>query len=52
MGVAELLIIAVVILLLFGASRLPKLARSVGEAKRELQAAQRDEPDDAGPTGS
>jgi sec-independent protein translocase protein TatA len=34
----ELLIILVVILLLFGSTKLPKLARSLGEAKREFQA--------------
>jgi len=36
LGVPELLIILVVVLLLFGAARLPKLARSLGEAKREF----------------
>ncbi|CAN5659990.1 hypothetical protein BH18ACT15_BH18ACT15_12270 [soil metagenome] len=33
----ELLIILLIVLLLFGASRLPKLARSLGEAGRELK---------------
>jgi sec-independent protein translocase protein TatA len=37
LGTPELLIILVVVLLLFGASRLPKLARSLGEAKREFE---------------
>ncbi len=36
-GGFELLIVLVVVLLLFGASRLPKLARSLGEAGRELK---------------
>ena len=36
LGFPELLIILVVVLLLFGAARLPKLARSLGEAKREF----------------
>lgn len=37
LGVPELLIILVILLLLFGASRLPKLSRSVGESARELR---------------
>ena len=37
LGVAELLIILAVVLLLFGATRLPKLARSLGDAKREFE---------------
>ncbi len=35
----ELLIILVILLLLFGASRLPSLARSIGQAKREFDEA-------------
>ena len=42
LGVPELLIVLVVLLLLFGASRLPKLARSLGEAKREIDEITRD----------
>ena len=34
----ELIIVLVVVLLLFGSSRLPKLARSMGEASREFKA--------------
>jgi sec-independent protein translocase protein TatA len=34
---ADLLIVAVIVLLLFGGSQLPKLARSLGEAQRELK---------------
>jgi sec-independent protein translocase protein TatA len=33
----ELLIILVVILLLFGSTKLPKLARSLGQAQREFK---------------
>ncbi len=36
-GVAEAVVAVVVIVLVFGASRLPKLARSVGQAGRELR---------------
>jgi len=34
----DLIIIAAVVLVLFGAERLPKLARSMGQAKREFEA--------------
>ncbi len=43
LGVPELLIILAVVLLLFGSTRVPKLARSLGEARRELEAGQRGE---------
>jgi len=33
----QLLIVAAVILLLFGSSRLPKLARSLGQAQQEFK---------------
>ena len=36
-GPPELLIVLVLVLVLFGSSRLPKLARSLGEAKREFE---------------
>lgn len=36
-GWPELLIVLVVVLLLFGASRLPSLARSLGDSMRELR---------------
>ena len=37
LGGPELLIILAVLLVLFGGSQLPKLARSIGEAQRELR---------------
>lgn len=37
LGVTELLIVLLVLTVLFGASRLPKLARSVGEASKEFR---------------
>ena len=40
LGAPELLIIFCVVVLLFGASQLPKLARSLGQAHKEFQAAQ------------
>lgn len=36
-GAPELLIVLVVVLLLFGGSKLPKLARSLGQAQREFR---------------
>ena len=36
-GSTEIIIIALVILVLFGASAIPKFARSIGKAKAELQ---------------
>ena len=37
LGAPELIIILIIVLLLFGTTRLPKLARSLGEASREFQ---------------
>lgn len=37
LGAPELLIILLVILLLFGGAKLPKLARSLGEAQKEFK---------------
>jgi len=36
-GMPELIIILVILLLLFGSTRLPKLTRSIGESMRELR---------------
>jgi sec-independent protein translocase protein TatA len=38
-GVPELLIALVLLLVLFGGTQLPKLARSLGQAKNELKKA-------------
>ena len=37
LGGPEMLVVLVVVLLLFGSSKLPKLARSIGQAQRELR---------------
>jgi len=37
LGAPELLIILLVILLLFGGAKLPKLARSLGQAQKEFK---------------
>jgi sec-independent protein translocase protein TatA len=44
-GAPELIIILIVVLLLFGSTRLPKLARSIGQASKEFKEGGRDEPD-------
>jgi sec-independent protein translocase protein TatA len=37
LGPTELIILLVIVFLLFGATRLPKLARSLGEASKEFK---------------
>lgn len=37
LGAPELLIILVIILLIFGGAKLPKLARSLGQAQKEFK---------------
>lgn len=37
LGTSELVIILVVLLVLFGGAKLPQLARSLGQAQRELR---------------
>ncbi len=37
LGLPELIIILVILLLLFGSAKLPKLARSLGESAGEIQ---------------
>ena len=39
----DLLIVAGIIVLLFGGSQLPKLARSIGQAKQEFEKGQKSE---------
>jgi sec-independent protein translocase protein TatA len=39
MGTPELVMIAIVVLVLFGGSQLPKLAKNLGSAQRELKKA-------------
>jgi sec-independent protein translocase protein TatA len=42
MGTSELMVVAVVVLVLFGGSQLPKLAKNLGSAQRELKKAMDD----------
>ena len=46
LGATELLIILAVVLLLFGSTRLPKLARSLGQASKEFKKGVDGEDDD------
>lgn len=43
----ELLLVAAVLLLLFGATRLPKVARSIGQARSEYRRGAEDQPQSA-----
>lgn len=43
----ELVLIVLVILLLFGAKKLPELARSLGRSAKELKEGMREGPEDA-----
>jgi sec-independent protein translocase protein TatA len=42
LGAPELIILLVVVMLLFGAKKVPDLARSLGQAKREFDEGTRD----------
>jgi sec-independent protein translocase protein TatA len=52
----ELFVVVGIVVLLFGASRLPKMARSLGEARVELEKVRReamgDDDDDAAPAAA
>lgn len=37
LGTGELIVILLIVLLVFGGAKLPKLARSLGEAQREFK---------------
>lgn len=37
LGPTELIIVLIIVMLLFGAARLPKLARSLGESSKEFK---------------
>lgn len=39
LGMGELIVILLIVLLLFGASRLPEIARSLGKAAKEFKKA-------------
>ena len=43
-GPQEIIIIALVVLVLFGGSKIPQLARSLGQAKKEFEEGTKGEP--------
>lgn len=45
LGSAELLVVLAVVILLFGSTRIPKLARSVGRAHHEFDRARQGDPE-------
>ena len=45
-GMGELLIILLIVLVLFGGARIPKIARALGEGIREFKKASKDSPKD------
>ncbi len=47
LGTWELLLFMVVVLLLFGSSRLPSLMRNLGKSATEFKKGMREEPEDA-----
>ena len=46
LGLPEMLLILLILILIFGASRLPELGRGVGEGIRNFKRSFRDEPAD------
>jgi sec-independent protein translocase protein TatA len=44
LGTKEIIIIAVIIVLLFGAKKVPELAKGIGEAVRHIRNGFKDEP--------
>jgi sec-independent protein translocase protein TatA len=51
MGTPELVMIAIVVLVLFGGAQLPKLAKNLGTAQRELKKAMEEGKNDQKPEG-
>jgi len=53
-GAPELIIVLVIILIIFGGAKLPKLARSLGQAQKEFKAGTSEgyADDETGDTGS
>ena len=50
-GLPELLVIFLVLLLLFGANRLPEIGKSLGEGIREFKRAMKENSDDMSKNG-
>lgn len=52
LGPPELLILLIIVLVLFGGAKLPKLARSLGQAQREFREGVNEEDQTAGGSSS
>jgi sec-independent protein translocase protein TatA len=52
LGAPELLIVLAVVMLLFGGAKVPQLARSLGLAKKEFEAATEERPELAHPAAT
>lgn len=50
LSATELMIVLVIILVLFGGAKLPKLARSLGQAQKEFKQGLKDGASDEGPS--
>ena len=50
-GAPEIIVILVIVLLLFGARKLPELARSIGTSARELRKGMAEDDEDEGEDG-
>jgi len=42
-GTTEIILVSCVVMVLFGAQKLPEFARSIGQSKKEFQKAMKDE---------
>lgn len=52
MGTPELIMVAIVVVVLFGGSQLPKIAKNLGAAQRELKKAMEEGKSDSGSSES
>jgi len=52
LGTPELILILLILVLLFGASQLPKLAKSIGTSARELRKGLNNDDDKKGPANN
>ena len=50
-GLPELIVVLVILLLLFGAKKLPELAKSLGSSAKELKKAMKDDDKNGGKEG-
>jgi len=51
LGTKEIIIIAVILVLLFGAKKVPELAKGIGQAVRHIRGGFKDEPEQSNQSG-